>query len=146
MSISQILHWLSQWATRLTILGALCDVQLKESLPQEIKFNPEDFKGSDVEPGPDRAKRNQEVASIYNNVWKTGDAGPADDILAEDTHQVSVAKPRNLSRFLAQHSTESLGGVTSHCYAVDMEVRLLYILQYVYTGIVSSKYYVRGLQ
>ena len=62
-------------------------MQLKESVHKDITFNVEAFKSSTSGYGVERAMRNAEVASLYNNIWKTGDTSAADGILAEDIHQ-----------------------------------------------------------
>jgi len=61
--------------------------KLKEDPGQEIKFNPDVFKGSDKVASKEAAQENDKLASTYNNIWKTGNPSAADDILADDMHQ-----------------------------------------------------------
>jgi len=51
-----------------------------------LGINPDHYKGSGEQPSEERAQKHEHVASLYNQIWRTGDASHADDIFAKDAN------------------------------------------------------------
>jgi hypothetical protein len=67
-------------------------LQLHRTLDQEVKFNPLKYKIPAKPPNPELQARHRAAAQEFDDMWRTGDPAPAQQILADAVSIVSMSQ------------------------------------------------------
>ncbi len=65
---------------------------MKEAPLQKTQFDPSKYRGSDVKQSEEHSPAYEKAARAFNNIWATGNASAAKDIMVDDVKIVSTLK------------------------------------------------------